>query len=168
MQVKKTMGTKARLMGLAMMSLVGLVSLGACAAGHGSFRYDDQVDRQFKTLTVLPGHRYYYSGPVSRPRAIIAIDAAYTLASDFWKPVEMTPEVLKNWVQSPTRKAYYDVATYGRVILDDKGQRVGVWYSLKDRLDFATVRMVDATTVNVSTPFETPRKRIGPWMFDDN
>jgi len=136
------------------MILIAAAFLLGCAGNYGRFEYDSEVDRLFKDFEPLAGHHYYFSGPETYPRAIIGIAAGYTLVSRFWKPVDMTPEQLKRWVGWPVRGAFYSHEGYGRYILDDQDRRVGVWYSLRDRHAFATVKMLDATTVQVSTPFE--------------
>ncbi|MEJ2641371.1 MAG: hypothetical protein P8010_17530 [Desulfosarcinaceae bacterium] len=150
-----------------------ILSLEGCAAGrYGKFVYDEAVDKVFEDLTVLPDHRYYITGPDSRPDAIIAIDQRYTLKSKLWKPVEMTPQKLKHWVANPARRAQYYPYPYGRYIVSDDGQRIGLWYSLRDWRAFATVKMLDDTTVQVSTPLdEGYRMRRTPFsnnLMDDD
>jgi hypothetical protein len=135
-------------------ALLLILFLAGCTGRYGGFVYDEAVDQVFEELTVLPDHRYYYTGPESRPDAIIAIDQRYTLKSEIWKPVEMTSEKLKRWVDNPARRARFYPYTYGRYIVSDDGQRVGLWYSLKDWRAFATVKMLDDTTVQVSTPID--------------
>ncbi|MDJ0783027.1 MAG: hypothetical protein QNJ22_13715 [Desulfosarcinaceae bacterium] len=139
--------------------LLCMLTLLGCGGTYGSFVYDEQVDQIFEELTVLPDHSYYFSGSDSRPDAIIAIDEAFTLESRIWKPVEMTDDQLKAWVFNPTRRAKYLPYTYGRYMLTDDGQRIGLWYSLYDWRAFATIRMLDDTIVQVSTPFDESYRR---------
>lgn len=149
-----------RLMQVGVLLFLIVVSLMGCGGVSGRLVYDDKVDQLFKSLTVLPDHRYYFTGSDSYPTAIIGIDEKYTLSTKFWKPVDMTEKQLKRWVITNSRRAYYDSNHYGRYILDDKGQRLGVWYSLKNWRDFASVRILDERTVQVSTPFDSvPRYR---------
>jgi hypothetical protein len=144
-----------------------ILVLAGCAGRYGNFVYDEAVDQVFENLTVLPGHRYYITGPESRPDAIIAIDQRYTLKSNYWKPVEMTPEKLKHWIDNPARRGRFYPYTYGRYILSDQGQRIGLWYSLRDYRAFATVKMLDATTVQISTPIdEEYRFRRTPFSYN--
>jgi len=131
-----------------------ILSLAGCAGRYGKLVYDEAVDQVFDNLKVLPDHRYYFSGPDSRPDAIIAIDKRFTLKSDYWKPVEMTTAKLKHWIENPARRGRFYPYTYGRYILSDKGQRIGLWYSLRDYRAFATVKMLGDTTVQVSTPIQ--------------
>jgi hypothetical protein len=131
-----------------------VLSMAGCAGRYGNLVYDEAVDQMFENLTVLPDHRYYFSGSDSRPDAIIAIDTRYALKSNIWKPVEMTSEELKRWIDNPARRARLYPYNYGRYIVSDDGQRIGLWYSLKDWRAFATVKMLNDTTVQVSTPID--------------
>jgi hypothetical protein len=141
------------------MLLILVLPMG-CGGTYGRFVYDEAVDEAFEQLTVLPDHHYYFSGPDAFPDAIIAVDSNYTLASRLWKPIDMTEAQLKRWIFYPTRRALYYPYTYGRRILDDRGNQLGVWYSLKDYRAFSTVRMLDDTTVQINTPIdETDRRR---------
>jgi hypothetical protein len=144
------------------------VSLAGCAGRYGGFVYDEAVDQVFEDLTVLPDHRYYFSGPESRPDAVIAIDERYTLSSQLWKPVEATEAQLKRWVDNPSRRAHYYPYTYGRYILDDAGNRIGLWYSFHDWRAFAFVKMLDSTTVQVSTPLEEGYRRKRHFFYADD
>ncbi|MEJ2641372.1 MAG: hypothetical protein P8010_17535 [Desulfosarcinaceae bacterium] len=143
--------------------LSALVS--GCSGVYGNFRYDEAVDDTFENLTVLPDHQYYFTGPDSYPNVVIAIDEHYSLASNIWKPIDITRDQLKHWVYNPLRSNRYYPYPYGRRILDDKGNEIGVWYALKDYRLFASIRMLDDTTVQLSKPFDesdrflTPLKR---------
>lgn len=148
----KSIGNRRR-WGFWLVSLL-VLSLAGCAGRHGRFVYDEAVDQVFEELTVLSDHRYYFTGPESRPDAIIAIDKRYTLKSKLWKPVEMTSEKLKHWVDNPARRARFYPYTYGRYIVSDDGRRIGLWYSLRDWRAFVTIKMLDDTTVQVSTPID--------------
>jgi hypothetical protein len=146
-----------RLMLISAFSLLTLLQVGllsGCGGVYGKFVYDETVDDTFEQLSVLPDHRYYFSGGDSNPDVIIAIDNRYTLASKLWKPIEMTEAQLKRWVHNPSRRSIIYPYTYGRQILDDQGNRVGVWYALHDYRTFSSIRMLDATTVQLSSPLD--------------
>jgi len=109
--------------------------LAGCASNHkargnfGILKLSREVSRIFETFQVLPQYKYYFSGSVTKPRAIMGIDRNYTLATGLWKEAaDLTPEQLKKWVDQmlgflpPTR-------TFGAYILGPNGQRVGIWYS---------------------------------------
>ena len=140
-----------------------LLTLVGCGGTFGRLVHDEAVDQIFEELTVLPDHRYYYTGSDDRPDAIIAIDERFTLATTLWKPVENIETQLRKWINYRSTRARHKPYTYGRYILDDKGQRVGYWYALKDWWDFATIRMVDEATVEITRPSNRQRRRP---MFD--
>jgi hypothetical protein len=156
--------------GLGLLVLMALIT--GCGGTYGRFVYDEAVDDAFEQLTVLPGHQYYFSGPDAYPDVIIAIDKEYTLASKLWKPIEMTETQLKKWVFYPSRRAHYYPYTYGRRILDDRGNRIGVWYALQDYRAFSSIRMLDAATVQINTPIDEGGRRHRPYgmsaFWDDD
>ena len=82
---------------------------------------------------VLPNYNYYYAGPNTRPFYIIGIDDRYTLKSKLWKPVDLTPEMLKDWFNYyRPRVGGYNPLPYGAFINDPNGERIGLWYSVVD------------------------------------
>ncbi len=109
------------------------VLLLSCSTDYGTLRPDLEVAKLFETCRVLPDHRYYYSGPESQPDAIIGIENAYTLQTTMWKPVVMTPELLKRWLNNMLPAIGISFANYGSAILDPSGKQVGVWYSYYDQ-----------------------------------
>jgi hypothetical protein len=133
--------------------------LAGCGGTYGRFVYDEAVDQVFEDLRVLPDHHYYFSGPDSNPRAIIAIDKRYTLVSRLWKPVDMTAARLKSWVKNPARRGHYYPYTFGRYLLDDGGERVGLWYSLRDWRESATIKILEDNRIQVSTPMDEGYRR---------
>lgn len=144
----------------AMMWIIFLVfGLMGCSGVYGQFVHDEAVDQAFEDLSILPNHRYYYSGSDTYPRTIIAIDETYTLSSKIWRPVDMTEDQLKRWIYYPPRTTHLYPYTLGRYITDDKGHRIGVWYSSEDWLEYAVVRMIDETTVQISTPISERHRK---------
>ena len=115
------------------MVMIGL--LAGCASNHkargnfGILKPSLEVSRIFESYRVLPQYKYYFSGSITKPRAIMGIDRNYTLATGLWKEAaDLTPEQLKRWVDQmlgflpPTR-------TFGAYILGPAGEQVGIWYS---------------------------------------
>lgn len=156
---------RRRYLCLGMGAILLAMVLTGCGGTYGSFKYDEEVDTLFENLKVLPDHHYYFSGPESYPRAIIAIHKRYTLVSNLWKPVEMSEEKLKRWVRDPSRRGLYYPYTFGRYLLDADGGQMGLWYSLRDWRDFMTVKMLDGTRVQVSTPIDEGYRRRSPKFF---
>ncbi|MEJ2100387.1 MAG: hypothetical protein P8X68_10460 [Desulfobacterales bacterium] len=118
---------------LAGILMIGL--LAGCAANqqargnYGRLKLSSEVDQIFQKYQVLPKYRYYFSGSVTKPQAIIGIDRNYTLVTRLWKEVaDLTSEQLKKWVDQMLgfRPA---TRTFGAQILGPNGEPVGIWYS---------------------------------------
>ncbi len=112
-----------------------------------------EVTRTFETYQISSEYDYYISGSDVYPNAIIGLDKAYTLETDLWKKVEMTPKKLRELVTDMKDKATtvnYGMPLYGFVMLDDKGKQIGVWYSILGAKTF--LRMKDNRTVIIYTP----------------
>ena len=82
---------------------------------------------------ILPNYNYYYAGPDTRPFYIIGIDDRYKLKSKLWKPVDLTPEMLKDWFNYyRPRVGGYNPLPYGAFINGPNDERIGLWYSVLD------------------------------------
>lgn len=140
--------------------LVILSAVTGCGGHYGRLAVNDTVEMQFENYEVLADHRYYYSGSQARPRAVIGIHETYTLQSKLWVPVDLTPEQLKDWVDyfGPTTK--YIQGNNGSAILNEHGEKIGVWYAFIDWRDWAAVKMIDEKVVSISTPIEPLKERI--------
>ena len=118
-----------------------------CSGRYGSIRWDNSVQKSFSTAQVLPGHRYYTAGSDTIPDAIIALREDRPLRGDLWREVAMTPEILARLVDR-MRNNRVDYP-YSRVILDDRGAQIGIWYSF---LKSTNVKLLDDGGVIVAPP----------------
>jgi len=101
---------------------------------------------------ILPNYKYYYTGSDSQPNYIIGIDDRYQLTSKLWKPVDLTPEMLKNWINYIRPRVGYSPELYGADILDLNGNRVGLWYSVRDWRLLGTASVNEKNQVSVTRP----------------
>jgi hypothetical protein len=69
------------------------------------------------------------------------------MRADFWREVAMTPETLAKLVDR-MRNNRVDYP-YSRVILDDRGAQIGIWYSF---LKSTNVKLLDDGGVIVAPP----------------
>ena len=76
---------------------------------------------------IRPDYNYYFTGPTSQPDFIIGIDKKYRLTSKLWKPVDLTPEMLKKWFNYIRPRVGYSQDPYGAFIVDSQGNRVGLF-----------------------------------------
>jgi hypothetical protein len=127
--------------------------LSACSSGsYGHLDFTLTVNDIFESGQVLDDHHYYYIGPEAEPVAIMGIDNKYELAPSLWKPIKLTPEKLRAWMDRIDNtyrfRHFYD----GAYILDQDGNRVGIWYS---RLDWTTIRRGEGNQLIIYTPDTT-------------
>ena len=135
---------------------VAVVFMAGCAGtgSYGRLVPNDNVKKAFETYQLPPNHAYYYSGPDAMPKALIGIRNEYHLESRFWKPVELTQDLLKRWLEWGHTRQGYDLSRNGSEILAPDGRQIGIWYAVRNWKDRATVKMIDDKTVNVSPPLE--------------
>ena len=131
-----------------------IMSSAGCTAlfkNYGTIALNDEVKNAFENYRIDPDLNYYFSGSESYPTALIGLNKSYTLDSEFWRKIEVTPAVLRNLVSSMQKKAEsLSRFQYGFAILDDKGRQIGIWYSILDVRTF--VKMEDEKTVIINTP----------------
>jgi len=101
---------------------------------------------------ILPNYHYYYSGPNSQPNYIIGIDDKYQFTSKKWKPVDLTPAMLKNWFNFIKPRVGYSLDNYGAFILGPNGERLGLWYSVKDWRLVGSASLAENNQVSVTAP----------------
>ena len=106
---------------------------------------------------ILPNYHYYYSGPNSQPNFIIGIDDKYQFTSKLWKPVDLTPEMLKNWFNYINPRVGYSQDTYGAFIVGPNGERLGLWYSVNDWRLVGSASLNENNQVSVTAPGRTGR-----------
>jgi len=132
------------------------ITLAACATtdpkkGSGVVT-SDEATKIWHSYEILPNYNYYYSGPDSRPNYIIGIDNKYRLNSKLWQPVDLTPEMLKNWFNYVRPRVGYDPQSYGAFILGPNGERVGLWYSVRDWRLTGSAKVGEDNTISVTRP----------------
>ena len=101
---------------------------------------------------IRPNYNYYFSGPKSQPDFVIGIDDKYRLTSKLWKPVDLTPEMLKKWFNFTRQRVGISQDPYGAYIVDSNGERVGLWYSVKDWRLVGAATVGDDNTISVTRP----------------
>jgi hypothetical protein len=122
-------------------------AIASCAGRYGAIRFDAAAGRMFEAAEVLPGHRYYSTGSELSPDAILALRADHPLRSDRWREVPMTRATLALLVDR--MRATRSDGPPGSVVLDDRGERIGVWLSWLPPLP---VKLFDDGGVLVAPP----------------
>jgi hypothetical protein len=135
-----------------MMILLTVLLLSGCLGGrYGNIYPDGQVSKDFDSFKIDPGVNYYYSGPDLYPNALIGLKKEYVLDSDLWKSFKPTPESFRDMILHMQDKAQeYREFQRGFIMYDNKGQPIGVWYSILKARTFT--QMGEGNKVRVYTP----------------
>ncbi len=139
---------------IAVVAVVAGLLTYACAGTHnGAIRLSDRVNDLFESNRVLEDYTYYYSGRDARPDAILGVHEKYTLRSRLWKPVDLTPSQLAQWIDMMTDHRGYSIRTYGAEIVGPGNEPVGIWYS---PWNWTAVELQENNQVVIHTPAKEP------------
>lgn len=131
------------------------IELPGLSLKYGKLERSREVTKTFEAPLILADHNYYFNGWGSVPYAIIAIEKKYKLRKGLWKKVDITIPLLRSWVHQ--MDIVYGYPPYGSLILDHKGNRLGMWYSSKQ---WTTVVIEEDNQIAVFAP-EAPGFRGG-------
>ena len=153
-QNKEKMG-KAVIVSVLLFVVIQITQIGCATPTSGrtsGIRTSQEATDIWHSYDILPNYRYYYTGPDTQPNYIIGIDDRYHLTSKYWKPVDLTPEMLKNWINYYRPRVGYSQDLYGADITDLDGKRVGLWYSVHDWRLLGTASVGENNQVSVTRP----------------
>ncbi len=170
MQIAKNIAKIGKTNLLAVLLLVALHgTLTGCAATEVKKSSGITASREataiWHSYEILPDYHYYYSGPDTQPNYIIGIDDRYKLMSEFWKPVDLTPEMLKNWFNYYRPRVGYSQDPYGAFIMGPSGERIGLWYSVRDWRLTGTATVGENNQVFVTRPARPTARKKGKSCF---
>ena len=118
---------------------------------YGELRPSKEVTDAFETFRIDPEKEYYISGSDVYPNAIIGIDKSRTLETDLWKKRDLTAEGMKELVENMHLRAMEHMAfLQGFDILDDRGTKIGEWFSLPGMSIVIWLKGEDR--ISISTP----------------
>lgn len=130
-------------------------SLGLPSFKYGKLKRDRDVNQIFQTYQILPDHKYYTTGREKIPYAIIGVQADYVLRPGLWREIDLTTQLLRSWISQMNN--IYGYPPYGSVILDNNGNRIGIWFSSKQ---WTTVIIEEKNEIAILAP-EAPGFRGG-------
>ncbi len=137
----------------AVLSVLALLCGCAAFAGKaGRITPDLEATRMFEADSCRADYAWYASGSHTYPNAIIGIRKDLKLVDDtLWRRLDMNPRTCGELVEGVQRRAR-DVSQVpsGFSILNDRGERIGIWYSIMTARTGA--RMLDDRTVLLYTP----------------
>ena len=118
------------------MMFLGAALLWGCATGSWArVEPDDAVTRMFADNAVPGDYRYFVCGRTTMPYAIIGLDSSYTFDIRLWEEIGPGTEKFAravDFVWDP-RVWYQFDSPRGSWILDSRGRKIGVWYSMYPR-----------------------------------
>jgi hypothetical protein len=116
----------------------------------GELRPSREATEAYTAFRVDPDKIYYSSGSDVYPNALMGIDRSWALESDLWKKRELTDLELKEIVMNMQSRAMEWAPLQGFDIVDDRGWKIGDWYSILG-LSIA-IEVVGEKRVVITTP----------------
>ena len=118
---------------------------------YGKLRPSSEATVAYESFRVDSGRNYYSSGPDPYPNAIMGMNKSRAVVSDLWKKQDLTAEGMKRLVENMRARAMEQGASlHGFDILDEKGVKIGDWFSIPG-LNIM-IRTEGENRVVVSTP----------------
>lgn len=137
--------------GLAILAGWVLFYSGRLRQRYGTLRPSEDVTRDYEQYSLSPGLNYYISGSDVYPSAVIGIDRRFILASEIWKRKDFDAGAFRETVRSMQDRALSTMQMlHGFEILDQKGQRIGTWFSVLDAR--TTIELFKDNRVRVDPP----------------
>lgn len=128
--------------------------LGACVVGGGVSTGGPQrnleVEKLFRSATLLSDHNYYIQGTRSDPEAIIALLNTFHLRSRLWTQVDWTEKDLEDAVFWMRNAEIGFCVTEGGYLVAPGDVQVGIWYSQRE---LSTIKQPEPDIVEVY-PFD--------------
>ena len=114
---------------LLMFSCLGCAGL--FTGRYGTIAPDTNAAKAFESFQISANINYYISGSDEYPNALMGLNKKYTLDSVLWKKIDPSPQRFKELVLNMQDKAC-QIGEFqnGFIILDDKGNQIGIWYSI--------------------------------------
>lgn len=114
--------------------LGALVLLCGCAGQHPYLVPSQSVSDQFESGIAPAGYRFFTTGPVYRPEALLGI--VPELAPPAGGPWRPAPEDPAQWRQLVRGMQFFDeeawlMGSYGAILKLPDGRPVGIWYSAR-------------------------------------
>lgn len=139
---------------IAILAVVAVLSI-ACwrfsGGRYGKLEPSREATIAYESFRIDSGRNYYSSGPDLFPNAIMGMDKSRSVGPDLWKKQELTAEGMKRLVENMRARAMEQGASlHGFDILDNRGRKIGEWYSIPGL--HVVIRTEGETRVVVSTP----------------
>lgn len=139
--------------------ITAFFSFSGCSILHfkdfGKIVPDNDVTNAFTKFQIDSNFKYYISGSDVYPTSILGLNKVYTLDTDVWKEMEMTPKIFNELVTHMQIRLIECCLQYqqGYAILDNKGNKIGIWYSMLS--GSIAVQMKGNNKVTIYPPSDT-------------
>jgi hypothetical protein len=134
---------------LLMFSCLGCTGL--LTGRYGKMTPDTNATNAFESFKISANLKYYISGQDDYPNALMGLNDKYALDSVLWKKIDPSPQRFRDLVLHMQDMAcQVGEFQYGFIIFDDKGNQIGIWYSIL-RAE-TPVLMKDDQHVEIYTP----------------
>jgi hypothetical protein len=119
---------------------------------YGVLKPSDSVTAGFQSHSQAPDLEYYYSGPESYPLAIIGVEKRLRFDSaKHWMKVGPGEDALNRLIEGMQSKALQlNQNLRGFEIVDQRGERVGEWYSTAEKR--AVIKRTGIDSVEIWPP----------------
>jgi hypothetical protein len=149
------MNTNIIVTGIAILAVLVILVWRFSTGAYGKLTPSDQASTAWRSYGIDPDCNYFISGSDDFPNAIMGLSKSLTLDSDLWKRIEPAPAIIRDLVDNMgMRAAEGNQFLQGCDILDDKGRRVGSWFSLPG-LDIMIKKTGDNRFAISTPPIET-------------
>jgi hypothetical protein len=138
---------------IAILLMFSCLGCGLFSGRYGDMVPDTNAAKAFESFQISADFNYYFSGSDVYPGALMGLNKKYTLDSTFWKKIDPSTLRFRELVLQMQWYATHHVVgafNYGFAILDDKGNQIGIWYSLMENT--TTVLMKEDQHVEIYTP----------------
>ncbi len=138
---------------LVLMLCAGVAACASLFRNYGAINPKNEGTRAFEGYQVNSEFRYYVSGGLTYPNALMGLHKDYRLdPRTLWKEVRgMTTEKMQEIVDHmKTKASQRNMVQFGFEMSDNKGRPIGVWYSVLWARTF--LGMNEDGTVRIDTP----------------
>ena len=129
-----------------------LASFAAAGGVYGTLDRDRDLDNMFQNFEVMQDYNYFTSGGYDAPSGILLLHKDYELDNPgrLWVPIPYVDNnQVRKWVSSiGNGQVLRSGGYYAAYILDQNGNRIGVWYSET----YETVKLLEGKRVFAYTP----------------
>jgi hypothetical protein len=132
---------------------LGTVACASLLRNYGTINPKDEVTRTFEGYRVNSEYRYYVSGSLLYPNALMGLHRDYRLdPRTLWREVPgMTTAKMTEIVDYMKAKASrHNLFLFGFEMSDNSGRPIGVWYSVLWARTF--LQMNEDGSVRIDTP----------------